>query len=256
MYPQVTRLTISMLLQYLRTAEVSVESAIAWNLVHLALVAPQSAFVDILRAFCTINRADKVGDDYSLNSMVRCSSFVVDIPFIYLFQVMAAQTRLAQSVKLRSEFYDVYLLEMLSLFADKGTALQTAKTTSNNANEVTQCSFLVAPANSCLQVASIMEELCSLLLPLDALLSHEDFQPHLNPTPLLTTRYRNLWLLCVLFEFTNVSKRPDCMTEWHVQALMRIAEKTPPIVLEDTYGFVSAELEYNPILRQDYLQEV
>ena len=102
----------------------------------------------------------------------------------------------------------------------------------------------------------MMEELCSLLLPLDALLFHEDFQPHLNPTPLLTTRYRNLWLLCVLFGFTNPSKRPDCMTEWHVQALMRIAEKTPPIVLEDTYGFVSAELEYNPILRQDYLQEV
>jgi phosphatidylinositol 4-kinase len=101
----------------------------------------------------------------------------------------------------------------------------------------------------------MMEELCSLLLPLDALLSHEDFHPQLSPTPLLTTRYRNLWLLCVLFGFTNASKRPDCMTEWHVQALMRIAEKTPPIVLEDTYGFVSAELEYNPILRQDYLQE-
>lgn len=220
---EVTRLTISMLLQYLRTAEVSVESAIAWNLVHLGLVAPQSAFVDILRAFCTINRDEKAKEDYTLNSMV-----------------MAAQTRLAQSVKLRSEFYDVYLLELLSLFADKGTAIQTAKTTNGNANEL----------------SIMMEELCSLLLPLDALLSHEDFQPHLNPTPLLTTRYRNLWLLCVLFEFTNASKRPDCMSEWHVQALMRIAEKTPPIVLEDTHGFVSAELEYNPILRQDYLQEV
>jgi hypothetical protein len=55
---------------------------------------------------------------------------------------MAAQTRLAQSVKLRSEFYDVYLLEILSLFADKGTAIQTAKTTGNNANQVT-LSFLL-----------------------------------------------------------------------------------------------------------------
>jgi phosphatidylinositol 4-kinase len=69
-WPQVTRLTISMLLQYLRTAEASVEAAIAWNLVHLALVAPKSAFVDILRAFCTINGTDTTGDDYALNSMV------------------------------------------------------------------------------------------------------------------------------------------------------------------------------------------
>ena len=56
---------------------------------------------------------------------------------------MAAQTRLAQSVKLRSEFYDVYLLEILSLFADKGTAIQTAKTTGNNANQVTLPFFLL-----------------------------------------------------------------------------------------------------------------
>lgn len=62
-----------MLLQYLRHAEASVESAIAWNLVPLALVAPQSAFVDIIRAFCTINRGGKIGEDRSLNNMVRRS---------------------------------------------------------------------------------------------------------------------------------------------------------------------------------------
>jgi phosphatidylinositol 4-kinase len=56
---------------------------------------------------------------------------------------MAAQTRLAQSVKLRSEFYDVYLLEILSLFADKGTAIQTAKTTGTNANQVMPPFFLL-----------------------------------------------------------------------------------------------------------------
>jgi phosphatidylinositol 4-kinase len=62
-----------MLLQYLRSAEASVENAIAWNLVHLALVAPQSAFVDILRAFCNINRSGKIGEDRSLNNMVSHS---------------------------------------------------------------------------------------------------------------------------------------------------------------------------------------
>ncbi|CAG7846286.1 Phosphatidylinositol 4-kinase stt4 Short=PI4-kinase; Short=PtdIns-4-kinase [Serendipita indica DSM 11827] len=213
---EVTRLTVSMLLQYLRTAEVSVESAIAWNLVPLALVAPQPSFVDIIRAFCNINRAEA---NRSLNSMV-----------------LAAQTRLAQSIKLRSAFYDVYLAEILTLFADKGIAIQTASGSHPDKVEAAQ-----------------MEELCSLLLPLDALLSHADFHPHVNALPTLVTKFRNLWLLCVLFGFTSTHNKPPCMNEWHVHALMRIAEKTPPIVLEDAHEFMSAELEYNPVLRQDYL---
>jgi hypothetical protein len=71
------------------------------------------------------------------------SGYHSKLHFIGLLQVMAAQTRLAQSVKLRSEFYDVYLLEILSLFADKGTAIQTAQTTGHNANQVTLPFFLL-----------------------------------------------------------------------------------------------------------------
>lgn len=124
-----------MLLQYLRTAEASVESAIAWNLVHLALAAPQSSFVDIIRSFCYINRTGKVGENRTLNNMAR------HLPLLAVFlltiqQVLAAQTRLAQSIKLRPQFYDVYLMEILSLFADKGISIQTATTTHNNAIEV------------------------------------------------------------------------------------------------------------------------
>lgn len=59
-----------MLLQHIRTAEPSVEAAIAFNLVHLALVAPQDAFVDIVRAFCFINRTSRIGEDPQLNDMV------------------------------------------------------------------------------------------------------------------------------------------------------------------------------------------
>jgi phosphatidylinositol 4-kinase A len=106
------------------------------------------------------------------------------------------------------------------------------------------------------QSANLLEEFCSLLLPLDAILSHQDFHPNENPSLLLTTRFRNLWLLCALFGLTNAEKRPSCMTEWHAQALMRIAEKTPYLVLEESHDFVTAELEYNPILKQDYLQGV
>jgi phosphatidylinositol 4-kinase len=68
---QVTRLTISMLLQRLRSAEPTVEAAIAYNLVDLALSAPESAFVDIIRVFSTINRSANPDDPRFSNNMVR-----------------------------------------------------------------------------------------------------------------------------------------------------------------------------------------
>jgi phosphatidylinositol 4-kinase A len=59
-----------MLLQRLRTAEPTVEAAIAYNLVDLALHAPESAFVDIIRAFSAINRSANPDDPRFSNNMV------------------------------------------------------------------------------------------------------------------------------------------------------------------------------------------
>ena len=67
---QVTRLTVSMLLQRMRSAEPTVEAAIAYNLVDLALIAPQSCFVDIIRAFSSINRSANLDDTRFSNNMV------------------------------------------------------------------------------------------------------------------------------------------------------------------------------------------
>ncbi len=43
------------------------------------------------------------------------------------------------------------------------------------------------------------------------------------------------------------------MNEWQKAALARIASKTPAIILEASQDFVTSELEYNPVLRQDYM---
>lgn len=48
------------------------EAAIAYNLVDLALVAPESSFVDIIRAFSSINRSANLDDPRYSNNMV-CS---------------------------------------------------------------------------------------------------------------------------------------------------------------------------------------
>ena len=70
-FPQVTRLTVSMLLQHLRSAEPTVEAVIALNLVDLALCAPENAFVDIIRAFSAVNRTANPEDPKLSNNMVR-----------------------------------------------------------------------------------------------------------------------------------------------------------------------------------------
>jgi phosphatidylinositol 4-kinase len=59
-----------MLLQRLRTAEPTVEAAIAYNLVDLALSAPESAFVDTIKAFSAINRSANPDDPRFSNNMV------------------------------------------------------------------------------------------------------------------------------------------------------------------------------------------
>jgi hypothetical protein len=63
-----------MLLQRLPTAEPTVEAAIAYNLVDLALVAPQGSFNDIIRAFSAINRSANPDDPRFSNNMV-CLNF-------------------------------------------------------------------------------------------------------------------------------------------------------------------------------------
>jgi len=67
---QVTRLTVSMLLQHLRSAEPTVEAVIAFNLVDLALCAPENTFIDIIRAFSAVNRAANPDDPRLSNNMV------------------------------------------------------------------------------------------------------------------------------------------------------------------------------------------
>lgn len=70
---KVTRLTVSMLLQRLRSAEPTVEAAIAYNLVDLGLSAPENAFGDIIRVFSSINRSANPDDPRFSNNMVSKS---------------------------------------------------------------------------------------------------------------------------------------------------------------------------------------
>lgn len=97
----------------------------------------------------------------------------------------------------------------------------------------------------------MIEQLASLLLPIDALLAHADFNPQVNASSEMVTLFRNTWFLCVLFHFTS-SDEKDTAMEWQQPALARIAAKTPSIVLEEAHYSIANELEYNSVIRLEY----
>ncbi|CAL1705565.1 unnamed protein product [Somion occarium] len=219
---EVVKLTISMLLQRLRSAEPTVEAAISYNLVDLALAAPESAFIDIIRAFSAINRSANPDDPRFSNNMV-----------------LAAQTRLARELHKRPELYEVYLVELLTLFSDKGVAIQNLSASNHHA-----------------KIEDMTEQLASLLLPIDALLSHSDFDIDSDATQSIVNLFRNMWFLCVLFQFTAADTKDHPAMAWQKPALARIAVKTPPIVLEKAHDSIANDLEYNPVIRQEYVEDI
>ncbi|EDR14914.1 uncharacterized protein LACBIDRAFT_187897 [Laccaria bicolor S238N-H82] len=225
---EVTKLTISMLLQRLRSAEPTVEAAIAYNLVDLALEAPRNAFVDIVRIFSSINRSANPDDPRFSNNMV-----------------LAAQTRLAQELHRRPELYEAYLVELLTLFSDKGVAIQNLKIANHH---------IKARLNY--TTDDMVEQLASLLLPIDALLHHEDFDPHQEPSSEIVTLFRNMWFLCVLFHFTNANEGDTTAMDWLKPTMSRIAVKTPSMVMEESHDAIASDVEYNSVIRQEYAHTV
>lgn len=101
----------------------------------------------------------------------------------------------------------------------------------------------------------MIEQLASLLLPIDALLSHEDFTPQIDESPTLVSLFRNMWFLCILFHFTTDDKEATAM-DWQKPALARIATKTPAMVMEESHDSVASDVEYNSVIRQDYAHTV
>ncbi|KDQ11709.1 hypothetical protein BOTBODRAFT_147082 [Botryobasidium botryosum FD-172 SS1] len=218
---EVIQLTVSMLLQRLAFAEPAVEAAIAYNLVDLALCAPAAALSDIFKAFNAANGRTPPNENANGNNLV-----------------LAAQTRLAQELHRRPDLFEVYLCELLTLFSEKGVALQR--------NAMVRADYNPDP--------DFIEELSALVLPIDALLAHREFNPQSNASPELVALFRNMWFICVLFHCTSVDPSKS-VNDWQAAALARIASKTPPLVAEEIHDYVSSELEYNPVLRKDYVEK-
>jgi phosphatidylinositol 4-kinase len=133
----------------------------------------------------------------------------------------------------------MYLQELLSLFEDKGIAIQNASV-----------------QNRHMKAEDLAEQLVSLLLPIDALLSHADLNPRSGSSPELVALFRKMWFLCTLFQFTAVDEKDGSATEWRRPALSRIAAKTPALVFEEAHELLVSDIEFNSSIRREYAHNV
>lgn len=130
-------------------------------------------------------------------------------------------------------------MELLTLFGDKGVAIQNASAIHHHS-----------------KMEDMTEQLASLLLPIDALLNHADLVINVEASPTLISLFRNMWFLCILFHFTAADGKDQTAMAWQRPALARIAVKTPTIVLEEARDTIVGDLDYNPVIRQEYAETV
>ena len=95
-------------------------------------------------------------------------------------------------------------------------------------------------------------QLASLLLPIEALLNHQDRNLHSKPSSKLVGLFRSIWFLSSLFHFAMFEEKDQIAMNWVRQVLGRVASKTPVVVVEDLVG----GLEYNTVLRREYAHTV
>lgn len=254
--PDVTALTVSMLLQRLRTADPLAEAAILSNLVPMALAAPKALYVDVVRALTQVSRNALTGGASRRGTAA----------------VQAAQLKLARSLGRLNERDDtdrvqpaqkgqevdeteggrkeIFLVELLQLFADKGMQLQTLASSEHSSREET---------------AELNTDLAALIPVIDALLSHNDINPQLEPTTEIVVLFRNMWFLAVLFGYassqaahasaagTDAKQTPQqAQAALVTAALRRIALKTPALVPETAHNYLESDLEYNSVLKREF----
>ncbi|KAL0081209.1 hypothetical protein J3Q64DRAFT_1850940 [Phycomyces blakesleeanus] len=204
---------LTMLVLVLRQTTLSINSRnqLTSRLVDLALVSPISVFQEIMILLSSFNREALLVDNKQLT-----------------ISICNAQRELAKGMSSRSEFYFIYLNNLLNLFIDNGNTVQRIMSKNRGAIEI-----------------PLTFRLGSLLPVLKTLLEHDDLNPHEKPSEETVALFRNLWFHCILFGFVSESM---WVREWH-ESMLIIAKKTPVLVIESATSYLESDLECNSVLR-------
>ncbi|KAG0329284.1 phosphatidylinositol-4- kinase, partial [Podila horticola] len=221
----ITPIVLSMLAQQIRHYSPRLDCVIVSRLTDMALTGSENSFNDITQILSNIAKLS-ISPDNKPETKDLCEA------------VNACQLRLAKTINTRPEFYSAYLTCLLKLFVEKGVQIQlTVQANKKSQNKINSLSAGLG-----------------LLLPvLGALLSHDDFQPHLRPSKEDAKLFRDAWFHCVLFEFVKDS---PWYREWS-NSMLLIAHKTPAFVSGDlgTNAYLEGDLEYNSVLPRGLLDD-
>ncbi|KAF9116746.1 phosphatidylinositol-4- kinase [Mortierella sp. AM989] len=222
---KITPLVLSMLAQQIRHHSPKLDCVIVSRLTDMALTGSESSFNDITQILSNLSKLS-ISPESKPETTDLCDA------------VNACQLRLAKTINARPEFYSSYLSCLLKLFVEKGVQIQlTAQNNKKSQNKINSFSAGLG-----------------LLLPvLGSLLSHEDFQPHLQPSKEDARLFRDVWFHCILFEFVKDS---PWYKEWS-DSMLLIARKTPAFVSGDfgANAYLEGDLEYNSVLPRSILED-
>ncbi|KDN52674.1 hypothetical protein K437DRAFT_253866 [Tilletiaria anomala UBC 951] len=261
--PDVIALTTSMLLQRLRTAEAHAEAALLVHLVPLAVAGSKVSFVEVVRALINALRSAMSGgagrraSQAAQQALLRLAQRLGqrqeceegDTSSVEQ-QEAAVAVDVGDNTDLSSGRKEIYLVELLQLFAEKGQQLQTAASSGKASKE---------------ELAELNTDLANLLPTISALLAHSDINPQLKPTVEMVSLFRNMWFLSILFGYAmppterraaTSARAPGSAAAAHEElvssALASISLKTPTLVPETAHNYLESDLEYNSVLKRDF----
>ncbi|KAF9190169.1 phosphatidylinositol-4- kinase, partial [Haplosporangium sp. Z 767] len=214
---KVTPLVLSMLAQQVRNHSPRLDSVIVQRLTDMALTGSLASFNDIIQILANLVMQSSSPDHKTASKELNET-------------VNACLLRLANTIHARPEFYHAFMVCILKVFIEKSIQIQSVHHHKKGHNK-----------------AHALGVSLGHLLPVFAqLLSHDDFQPHLNPSKEDIKLFRDAWSHCMLLEFVKDAPRQK---EW-THSLLRIARKTPALVSagHGTSVYLEGDLEYNSVL--------
>jgi len=207
------------------------DALIIEQLKEIALVSDIKVFKEVIDLFAVISKRSAESQRVKSGRPTSTISETIDpsseIPYMNEYTVTAvlnAQMNIAQRL-VEIPNLNMYLTSLLTLFVDKGAAIQKA-----------------VLANESVQASTLATDMGLILPILKMLLSQDAFQPHLDPSPDLKALFRNAWFYCILYCF--VSKRM-WISEWY-DAVVVLARKTPVLI---STGWVDTKKMFGVVTR-------
>ncbi|WAQ86921.1 hypothetical protein PtA15_7A650 [Puccinia triticina] len=215
-----------MLLLCLKGASSNLEAAILNVVADLAVHVNQQTFEDVISTFTSLTKTAGV------------ELGTTDSKEVFQLGIFRAQAKLSKNLCEKEDFSEIYLIELLTLFIDKGQAIQSSH------------AGLPSFPHLINQLAVLAPLIANLLQP------DSTYNPRKTASLKISELFRNFWYVCVMFGFLSSTSSPRAIVgsasgspDWLIESLRQIATKSPTLTHLTSINYLTTELDFNPILK-------